>query len=164
MRRYLASQHKLPERWGELMSRKKWSTLSDTTLRKSAAAWHYLRHYTVSGLGAQGMRLSYGIFAKMVPDMHVLRNTVSGFVGLCLGTETWGALFWPLCAISDDSGNPCFALNNQGALEWQYFYSPDFWSVMDTCVAWGECFNLLESSFRRTPDEIFSAGTWTLQG
>ena len=118
------------------MSRKKWATLSDTALRKSAAAWNYLRHYIVSGLSAQGVRLSYGRFAKMAPDMHVLRNTDSGFVGLCLGTETWAALLWPLSALDDDSGHPCFALDYQGALEWQYFYSPDSWSVMDICVAW----------------------------
>lgn len=72
------------------MSRKKWATLSDTALRKSASAWNYLRHYIVSGLSAQGVRLSYGRFAKMAPDMHVLRNTDSD------------------CAWAPKRGQPCF--------------------------------------------------------
>lgn len=128
-RRYLAKHQKLPQQWSKLMDRKNWQTISDPAICRGAAAWQWFLHYSVNALGQKGVRLAYGNFAQMAKAGLILKNTITGFTGLCLGNAVGGALFWPLVELLDSDGNISFALDHSGSACWQFFYSPDEWTA-----------------------------------
>ena len=109
-RRYFARHHKLPKEWSDIMARKNWNTLSETTLQVGAAGLEFVRMYNATHLGQKGVRLAHGIFSQFC-QQHVLLQEVHqhGPVGLCLGHATWPGLCWPVRSM--DFGNPevtCF--------------------------------------------------------
>ena len=118
------------------MDRKNWQTISDPAICRGTAAWQWFLHYSVNALGQKGVRLAYGNFSQMAKAGSVLKNTINGFTGLCLGNAVWGALFWPLVELVDADGNICFALDHSGSACWQFLYSPDEWTVVLTHVTW----------------------------
>ena len=108
--------------------------MSDTTLRRGAAAWQWFRFYRQQNLSESGVRLAFGRFAQLVPAMTVMRHD-DGFVGYCLGTERWAALFWPLTQINSGS-ELNFALDYAGTVSWQFFHDLDSWTVLESHVEW----------------------------
>ena len=104
-RRYFARHHKLPKEWSDIMARKNWNTLSETTLQVGAAALEFVRMYNATNLGQKGGRLAHGIFSQFC-QQHVLLQEVHqhGRLGLCLGHATWAGLCWPVRSM--DFGNP----------------------------------------------------------
>jgi len=113
-RRYFARHHKLPKEWSDIMARKNWNTLSETTLQVGAAALEFVRMYNATNLGQKGGRLAHGIFSQFC-QQHVLLQEVHqhGRLGLCLGHATWAGLCWPVRSM--DFGNPevtCYALDS----------------------------------------------------
>ena len=89
------------------MDCKNWQTISDPAICRGTTAWQWFLHYSVNA-GAKGGQACYGNFSQMARAGSVLKNTISGFTGLCLGNAVWGALFWPLVALLEGDGNIIF--------------------------------------------------------
>ena len=93
-RRNLAQTHRLPQELSPNLSRRDWRTLSDATLQRGAA-WYLFRHSYRNNLHQSQVKLGYVKFAQLAVSMTVLRNTLTGFSGCCLGSQIWAATFWP---------------------------------------------------------------------
>ena len=117
------------------MKRKTWRTVNDGMIQKGAAAWQFFRYYFKNKLARIQVRLAYGKFGQMAVSMTILRNTSTGFLGLCLGNQVWAALLWPLRQVH----GPCrpdrvyFCLDaddDTAAAEFHFFdsRSPGKWS------------------------------------
>ena len=118
------------------MGRKRWRTLSDTTLQKGAAAWQFFRHYCSNNLSAGYIKHNFGKLAQLAVSMTVLHNKTTGFMGYCLGNQVWAALLWPLRdhpkSLPHDSRKRyfCLASDESAAAELHFFYKPDDWEVL----------------------------------
>ena len=148
-RRYFARHHKLPKEWSDIMARKNWNTLSETTLQMGAAALEFLRMYNATNLGQKAVRLAHGIFSQFC-QQHVLLQDVyqHGPLGLCLGHATWAGLCWPVRTM--DFGNPevtCYALDPEGAAFWIHVVNPEDWQVINFHV------ETFEHMFVMVPDD-----------
>ena len=148
-RRYFARHHKLPKEWSDIMARKNWNTLSETTLQMGAAALEFLRMYNATNLGQKAVRLAHGIFSQFC-QQHVLLQDVyqHGPLGLCLGHATWAGLCWPVRKM--DFGNPevtCYALDPEGAAFWIHVVNPEDWQVINFHV------ETFEHMFVMVPDD-----------
>ena len=117
------------------MKRKTWRTVNDGMIQKGAAAWQFFRYYFKNRLAHNQVRLAYGKFGQMAISMTILRNTSTGFLGLCLGNQVWAALLWPLRQVH----GPCrpdrvyFCLDaddDTAAAEFHFFEQPESWEVV----------------------------------
>ena len=117
------------------MKRKTWRTVNDGMIQKGAAAWQFFRYYFKNKLARIQVRLAYGKFGQMAVSMTILRNTSTGFLGLCLGNQVWAALLWPLRQVH----GPCrpdrvyFCLDaddDTAAAEFHFFEQPESWEVV----------------------------------
>lgn len=117
------------------MKRKTWRTVNDGMIQKGAAAWQFFRYYFKNKLARIQVRLAYGKFGQMAISMTILRNTSTGFLGLCLGNQVWAALLWPLRQVH----GPCrpdrlyFCLDaddDTAAAEFHFFEQPESWEVV----------------------------------
>ena len=117
------------------MKRKTWRTVNDAMIQKGAAAWQFFRYYFKNKLARIQVRLAYGKFGQMAVSMTILRNTSTGFLGLCLGNQVWAALLWPLRQVH----GPCrpdrvyFCLDaddDTAAAEFHFFEQPESWEVV----------------------------------
>ena len=61
-RSHHAFKHKLEKKWTAVMGQKRWHTLSEETIRKTAAAWHWLH----VGMEAANTAVSAGLFSKLL--------------------------------------------------------------------------------------------------
>ena len=136
------------------MSRKTWRTVSDTTLQSGAAAWNFFRHYFSENLGKAHVRTCHGKFAQLAVSMTVLRDTRTGFMGLCLGNQTWAALLWPLTQLTDQPGSDsdfyCLASDEFAAVEFHYFHYPENWQVVSYDVVVSDSQIVLECQRNET--------------
>ena len=137
------------------MSRKTWRTVSDTTLQCGAAAWNFFRHYFSENLGKSHVRTCHGKFAQLAVSMTVLRDTSTGFMGLCLGNQTWAALLWPLTQLTDqplrDSDFYCLDSEiESAAVEFHYFHYPENWQVVSYDVVVSDSQIVLECQRNET--------------
>ena len=91
-------KHKLNPEWSRVMGTKKWHTVSEETLRRSAAAWHWLH------VGMADNPVASGQFSTLLLQGIVVRHSASPTAFVSLGHATWGALAWPLQVLRDDGG------------------------------------------------------------
>ena len=92
-----SSRHKLAQAQGLIMGKKTWGTVSETSLRKSAAAWHWLQ---VGSLGFN-LALDSALSSKLVKSDTVLLKDGQECVA-CLGHATWAFLAWPVDVLQVD--------------------------------------------------------------
>ena len=134
-RQYHRSQcHKLPKRWSRIMHPNKvWSTLSESVLQKSAAAWHWLlafRQGKRDGSILPDVNLCSACFSKWVLPCILVVRASDNEIFASLGNSVWGALAWPVATINAE----LFALGN-GPVTWLHVTDPRDWSVM----SWTAC-------------------------
>ena len=106
----------------------KWHTLSEDTIRKTAAAWRWLH----VGMNAANTELSTGLFSMLllsglkVQERGVDRSFVS------LGHATWAALAWPLQLMRDDGGLCVWAFDlrpEDAGVKWLHVTDPLSWNA-----------------------------------
>ena len=117
------------------MSRKKWATISEETIQRGIAAWNFLRAYVREQMGQSGVRLIHGSMSKYAVEMELMFKTDGSdsnnieYLGFCLGSATWGALFWPVC-LHRDGPFDGYYLDPDAQAEWVHILRPQQWFVM----------------------------------
>lgn len=115
----------------------------------------FFRHYFSENLGKSHVRTCHGKFAQLAVSMTVLRDTSTGFMGLCLGNQTWAALLWPLTQLTDqplrDSDFYCLDSEiESAAVEFHYFHYPENWQVVSYDVVVSDSQIVLECQRNET--------------
>ena len=111
--------HKLPREWSNIMLKKTWFTTDETTYRKSAAAWHWLRTW---GSMLRGIKtLEDALFSKLVFEGMVLLNIVTNQVVASMGNFTWACIVWPLREIACVDGSRIMAFDSNAEVEWNIY-------------------------------------------
>lgn len=132
----ISRTHKLPAVWHEIMGQKTWQTLSEDTLERASAGWHWLNHYFEEQLGSQGVSLGHGIFSQLMPPLMVVHDVGTSEMWLSLGAAGWASLMWPLLVDEDEAdAGTYFAPQTPGGLVWKYIHIPEMWEVLETRVA-----------------------------
>ena len=117
--------HKLKSEWLEILGKKRWATVSETTLRKDIAAWTWLqtcRHES----------LENALFSKLALCEMLLHRIPDDRFFLCLGHATWAALCWPVVLVAQPADalaqtQGIFRLDSKGAVEFIHITDPTSW-------------------------------------
>jgi hypothetical protein len=127
--RHYAARHRLAKPWSRVMSRKTWSTVSEDSLRNSAAAFQWLNALAEGSV----CTIASAQNSKVMTDRLLVKRHGEEIVYMSLGSYSWAALSMRLRTIE---GNPntylfqCDVAHNE--LQWIHVTDPSEW----TSIPW----------------------------
>ena len=115
-----ARVHKMPASWTRMLDVRTWTALTEENWERSAAAWAWLKNYTLSRRGGSlpALSLKDGLWSRLVPSHVILCQGEGGQAYASLGNATWASLTWPL----NESGR-----TPDGLPMFQWSRSPTAW-------------------------------------
>ena len=132
VRRHISLRHRLSKKWSKLMGRKVWRTMSEITLRQSAAAWQWLITLSNSyGEGLANPLLSVSN-SKVLVDMLLVKRCDDDDedVYMSLGCYHWAALAVRCRSMSFSGDLASFAFGStilENELQWIQVTDPRAW-------------------------------------
>ena len=135
-RRRFARFHRLPKEWADVMSRKKWATISEEALHQGVAAWNWLRFYVENDLANIGYRPTHGRMSKFFVERCVMTKMLDDepgveYAGLCLGCAERGALLWPLATHQISERTMLYYLDPNSEAHFVHMLNPTSWDVLE---------------------------------
>ena len=122
----------MPASWTRMLDVRTWTALTEENWQRSAAAWAWLKNYTLSRRGGSlpALSLKDGLWSRLVPSHVILCQGEGGQAYASLGNATWASLTWPLNESGrTPDGLPMFQWS-RGPTAWLYVTSPSEWFVI----------------------------------
>lgn len=95
--RFYSSKVKLTKKWSKLVIRKTWQCITEDSVHKTAAAWHWLQLYVSTSLSTKGISIGSALSSALAQAQLLLCGP-DGHVWASLGHAVWGFLAWPVQA------------------------------------------------------------------
>lgn len=129
-KRYYCGKHKMHQQWMSIMGTKRWKANTEDSSHKTAAAWHWLQTYSSGRLAQEGIGIDRALFSKLVLPFTLLRRT-NQCAFASMGNATWGALVWPLAAVStDENEHASYTFCTSSPSQWIHITDPSEWNVI----------------------------------
>ena len=105
--RFKPQTHEMPTPSFDILGRKVWQTIAETTLRTDIAAWTWLQVGHALAATPQGpISLSAARFSKLALSGMLLQRLSNDWHFLCLGNASWAAMVWPCKKVEMDDTMP----------------------------------------------------------
>ena len=95
--RFYSSKVKLKKRWSKLVIKKTWQCITEDSVHKTAAAWHWLQLYASTSLSQKGISIGRASSSALA-QAQLLIIGPDNCVWASLGHAVWGFLAWPVQA------------------------------------------------------------------
>ena len=155
-KKHYAHKHRMTRCWGEILKTKHWPTLAEETIRRSAAAFAWLRKWCSS---LRQLSLEAALCSRLVGVGIIIRSTADGNIFVTCGNYSWAALALPVCHLwTDGNGYAIMQIAVEGALELLHVTNPHDWYVLPF-----ENFRLAQGVVQAQSQEPVSLIRWSLE-
>eukprot|EP00435_Cladocopium_sp_Y103_P032362 s602_g8.t1 len=123
---------RLDKVFSSIMGNKVWPTISEDTLRRSAAAWSFLRQ--VKDLGC---RIADGPISGILQPKQVLQHVHSEEFVIVVKSCYWGFLSWPLVLVEHEGHvtRLHFSCDSEAEARWHHLSNHDDWDSWQAFTA-----------------------------